>query len=139
MKEKGCVIEITSFGANISLSPSAACQGCTASDFCRPKGDDRITEAENRIGAKIGDEVYVEISSKTGLLAFFLLFGLPVILGLVGLLIYPHAQNPNIHGIIYGLAGFALGLIIAKVINNILGRKHKFLPRIVEILSSKDI
>jgi len=138
VKEKGCVIEITSLGANVSLSPSAACQGCAASNFCRPKGDDRVTEAQNCIGAKIGDEVYVEISSKTGLLAFFLLFGLPVILGLVGLLIHAHTQDRNIHEIFYGLAGFALGLIIAKVINNILGQKHKFIPRIVEILSSRD-
>jgi len=91
----------------------------------------RIVEAENRIGAHVGDEVYIEISPRESLIAIFLFFGLPVLLGLLGLLI--GIQYSEGHSIFFGVGAFAIGLIVAKLINNILGRRHRFLPHIVSI------
>ncbi len=133
MKEKGKVIAISASLAKISLEPSEACKNCPACNVCRPAGSVRIVEAENEIGAKIGDEVYIETSSKIGLIAIFLLFGMPVILGLIGLLI--GMRYGEIYSIFCGIAGFALGLLCAKIINNILGGRRKFLPHIVETTS----
>jgi sigma-E factor negative regulatory protein RseC len=135
MKEKGQVVETTSFGVKVALKPSEACKSCAACDFCQPAGGERVIEAENNIGAQIGDEVHIEVSPKTGLLAFFLLFGLPIILALIGLLI--GGQYSDAHSILYGIAGLVLGLVIAKIINNLNRSKHKFLPKVVEILRRK--
>ena len=130
MKEKGKVIEITGFVARISLEPSEACKNSPSGYVCRPEGSVRIVEAENRIGANVGDEVYIETSPKVGLIAIFLLFGVPVILGLIGLLI--GMRIGEIYSILCGIVGFAVGLLFAKIINNILGGRGKFLPHIVK-------
>lgn len=135
MREKGKVVELAGFVAKVSLEPSEACKDCPSCNLCRPAGDVRIVEVENKIGANVGDEVYIEISPKVGLIAVFLLFGLPVILGLVGLLVGNHYSE--IHSVIFAIAGFALGLIFVKIINDILGTRRELLPYIVKILSPK--
>ena len=136
MKEKGRVTEVYGLRAKINLEPSEACKHCHASAFCQPAGNARVIEAENSIGANIGDEVYIEILARTGFIAIFFVFCLPVMLGLIGLLL--GAQYSNTHSIFYGLVGFALGLLIAKIVNDILRKKHKFLPKIIEIVRPKD-
>jgi positive regulator of sigma E activity len=131
VREKGKVVEVTGSRAKIRLEPSEACKDCPSCNFCRPVGSVRIVEAENRIGAHVGDEVYIEISPRESLIAIFLFFGLPVLLGLLGLLI--GIQYSEGHSIFFGVGAFAIGLIVAKLINNILGRRHRFLPHIVSI------
>lgn len=134
MIEKGKVIESRGFEAKVSIEPSEACKHCAASHFCRPAGESRVIEVENKVGAHVGDEVCIEISAKIGFFAFFLLFGLPVILGLVGIVL--GTRYGDTYAIFLGVAGLALGLIIAKTINNIVSKKHTFLPHIVEIVKS---
>ncbi len=135
MKEKGRIVEITGSVAKVSLEPGEACKDCPYGNMCRPTGDIRIIRVKNSIGAEVNDEVYIGISAKSELIAIFLLFGLPVILGLIGLLI--GTRYSEIHSIILGLIGFALGLIIAKIINNIFNNRHKLLPHIIEIINPK--
>lgn len=135
MKEKGAVVEIINTIAKVSLQSSEACKTCAAGHFCRPSGNSRVIEAENIIGACIGDKVHIEISTHSSLIAFFLLFGLPVILSLIGLLF--GSQYSNTHSLLYGAVGLCLGLLVAKIANNILNKKQSFLPKIVEIIQSK--
>lgn len=131
MREKGQVTEITGSLAMVCLEPSDACKKCPSSDFCRPQGNVRIIEVKNTVDAKIGDCVYIETPPRAGLLAIFLLFCLPVVLGLIGILL--GVKYGEIFSVIFGVAGFTIGLIFAKLINNILGHKHKLLPHIIEI------
>lgn len=135
MREKGEVIETTQSSAKVLLQSCETCKTCSASYLCRPSGDDRVIEAKNSIGAHSGDEVYVEISAKTGFLALFLLFGLPVILGLIGLLL--GVQYSDTHSLVFGVIGLTVGLIIAKVVNNMISKNQKFLPRVTEIIKTK--
>jgi len=134
VKEKGEIIESRGFDAKVCIEPSEACKHCAASHLCRQDGESRVIEVENKVGAHVGDEVYIEISATIGFVAFFLLFGLPVILGLIGV-VFGSRYNDT-YAIFLGVAGFALGLIIAKVINNIVSKKHTFLPHIIEIVKS---
>ncbi len=135
MRETGQVVEVSGLLARISLEPSDACKDCPSCGFCRPVGNTRIIETENRVGAQVGDEVLVEISAQGTLIAVFLFFGLPVLLGLIGLLI--GIRYGEGHSVVLGIGAFAVGLILAKVANNILGHKHKFLPHIVEVTRPK--
>ena len=135
MKEKGTVIEATNRVAKVSLEPSASCGSCPAGHFCRPSGGIRIIEAENGVDAHVDDVVCVEIPAKSGLIAIFLLFGLPVLLALIGLLI--GTSYSETFSIIFGIIGFVAGLVFAKILNNMLGAKQRLLPRIVEIISQK--
>jgi positive regulator of sigma E activity len=135
MQETGKVIETTKHSARVLVQSCETCKTCSASYLCRPSGNDRIIEAENSIDARIGDEVCVEISTKIGFLALFLLFGLPVILGVIGLFI--GAQHSDTRALMYGIVGVACGLFIAKIVNNTLSKNHKLLPRIIKIVHQK--
>ncbi len=136
MREIGKVVEVSGARARIRLEPSEACKNCPSCNFCRPVGSTRIVEAENRIGAHVGDEVNIEISPQESLTAIFLFFGLPVLLGLIGLVIGMHYSEG--HSIFLGIGAFVLGLIVAKLMNNILGRRHHFLPHVVSVTEPKN-
>lgn len=86
--------------------------------------------AANRIGARVGDTVRVEQPAAVGLGAAFILFGLPVILALAGLLAARSCSQLVI--LLAGVSGFSAGLVIAKIINERLARRSDLLPRIVE-------
>lgn len=133
MKEKGRVIEITDFKAKVCVEPSDACKNCGAKHFCQPLDKMRIIEAENTIGAKIDDEVFIQLAAGISLKVSFLVFGMPVVTALIGLIL--GAQYSETLSLIYGLAGFTLGLIAVKIINNTIAKKPEFLPKIVEILN----
>ncbi len=135
MREKGRVIEVSNHIAKVSLEPNESCRNCPAGHFCRPSGGVRVIEVENRIEAHPEDVVHIEIPTKSGFMAMFLLFGVPVLLALVGLLI--GARYSETFSIILGFGGFILGLVFAKILNNSLAARHKLLPRIVEIINQK--
>ena len=65
----------------------------------------------------------------------FLLFGLPVVLAVLGLVF--GTQWGEKWSLVLGISGFVLGLIIAKIIDMLLVRKPLLLPRITEIVKKE--
>lgn len=94
-----------------------------------------VVVVQNPIGARINDEVYVEQPARVGFAAAFLLFGLPVLLAVIGLLMGSRWHERG--SLIGGIMGFLLGLLIAKLLNNRLARTVAFLPTISEIIYNK--
>lgn len=136
MREKGKVFEMTGSIARISIKPSEACKSCSRSSICQPAGKTMIMEADNRIGAKVGDEVFVETSAKQSMIAVFFLFVFPVLLGLIAMLIT--TRHGGWYMVISGLVGFALGLVFAKIMDAYFRKRGKLLPNIVEIVKSEN-
>lgn len=134
MIEKGKVIELQGVNARVSVEPSEACKHCSACHICYPSGKTRVIEVENSIGAHVGAVVNIEISDKAGFFALFLVFVLPVLLGLIGVLI--GAGYSETYAILFGVLGLATGLGIAKIINDRISKKRDFLPRIVDIIKT---
>lgn len=134
MVEKGKVIELQDVNARVNVEPSDACKHCSACHICYPSGKSRVIEVENSMGAHIGDIVYIEISDKVGFFALFLVFVLPVLLGLIGVLV--GVGYNETYAILFGVAGLATGLGIAKIINDRISKKRDFLPRIVDIIKT---
>jgi len=130
VKEIGTVVEITGTQARIEVTPNKACRTCPACTVCRPQGTVRHIEADNRVDAHVGDEVCIETSTKQSLVAILLVFGVPVVLALVGLVV--GASLGNLLSMILGVTGFIAGLVVAKIFNNIFTRKQ-LLPRVTEI------
>jgi len=131
------VIELNGPMARVDLMSSDVCQHCGAQDFCRPSGAKRLIEAKNSIGAGVGDEVYIEVKTRTGLASFFILFGIPTIFGVIGLFL--GAQRGDVYSLFFGISGVILGLTIAKIIDILFTKRHKFLPCIIEIIQKKVI
>lgn len=128
MQECGKIIAINDDIAVISLEPSDACHGCPAQSYCRPQGEKRVLEAIPAADTQVGDMVRVVISPKRGLLAALLFFGLPVMLGIAAMIIT--IQYGEVTTIVCGVGSFILGLVAAKIINDVLAHKRAFLPRI---------
>jgi positive regulator of sigma E activity len=73
-------------------------------------------KAENKIGAKVGDVVTVEMSDKKVLMAAFAFYILPLVLALVGY---------GIYGWIGCAVGFAAPIITLKAFDKALSDKYK--------------
>jgi sigma-E factor negative regulatory protein RseC len=132
MREKGSVSEIAGPIARVIIEPSAACAQCPACGFCVAGTTGRVLEVENTLHARAGDEVLIEISTRKGLLASFIVFGLPILLGLAGILVGNRFGETI--GMVCGVGGLALGLAGAKIVNDLMKKHNRLLPRIVEIV-----
>ena len=136
MRRKGRVIDTSNSRATVCFEPAESCKTCEASKLCQAAGKRQTVLVDNNVGAQVDEEVYVEQSPGIGLLSAFLLFGLPVVLALVGLII--GARWGQTSSLLIGVSGFAAGLVIAKLVDNRLIRKSLFLPRIVEIIAKEE-
>ncbi len=85
MIETGKVIELKGAQAEVALPPTEGCAGCGKCALGRG-GKSMRMELENTVGARVGDEVMVEIPSRDPLAASLLLFGLPLLGMLAGII-----------------------------------------------------
>ena len=118
--------------ATVCFEPGDACKKCEAGPVCHAASAKHTISVQNTLNARIGDDVLVEQSPGKALLSAFIIFGLPVILAIFGLVV--GSRWGETWSVVCGVAGFALGLVIAKFINNRLVRNALFLPRITEIV-----
>jgi positive regulator of sigma E activity len=128
----GRVVALNDSRAAVCFEPAEACRKCEAGALCGAAGKKHTIMVENAEHAKVGDDVYVEQAPGKALLSAFLLFGLPVIMALLG--IFLGGRWGETWSVICGISGFALGLVIAKIIDDLLTRSSLLLPRIVEIV-----
>jgi positive regulator of sigma E activity len=135
MRRIGRVVALDGSRATVCFDPGEACKKCEAGPVCHAASAKRTVIVENTVNAWIGDDVSVKQSPGKALLSAFILFGLPVILAVLGLII--GTRWGETWSVICGVAGFVLGLIIAKFINNRLARNSLFLPRITEVLKKE--
>lgn len=131
MEEIGRVVEIRDVMAKVVVTPKGECSRCAAATFCSAlTGGDRIIEARNPLGARIGDTVKVAVPSSAALTSAFFIFVMPILFVLIGI---GSAIGKGIPQIIGGVMGFIIGLIILRMIDKKLRGSEKFSPRIVEI------
>jgi len=135
MRKKGRVIAAELAQAKVCIEPQDVCKDCAAGQFCHAAHDQQIIVVQNSMNAQVGDDVYIEQNPGIGLVSAFVLFGLPVILSIIGLI--AGGRWGETWALICGIVGFAAGLVFAKLFNNLLARKSLFLPIITEIIGRK--
>ena len=131
MRKIGRVIELQGTRATVCFEPAETCKKCDAAALCQGAGSRHTVVVENPAGARVGDEVFVEQAPGKALLSAFLVFGLPVLLAVFGLII--GARWGDLWSMIGGLSAFALGLIVAKVVNDLLAKSPWLMPRVSEV------
>lgn len=113
MKQKVMVLSTSGNTAKVSYHRPSACHGdcskCAGGCGAMAAQEELIVSAENLIGAKVGDAVYIEGETKKVAWAILLVYVIPVILFLGG---YFLGQRWD-HGNLIGILGFFLGLILA--------------------------
>ena len=83
MLDRGLVYRVEGDQALVEMFPEAKCRGCAACHLLAP-GRHGLTAA-NPLGAKVGDQVEVEITAEANRLIPLVVFGLPIVCFLLGL------------------------------------------------------
>ena len=85
--EEGIVIESLNGIAEVALIKSDNCEECSAKLFCKPKSDSTsILKANDPYGLRPGDEVRIAVKGNIVLKVSALLYGIPLVLFVTGLL-----------------------------------------------------
>lgn len=116
MEERGRVVETLDSLARVEVIRHEACRHCRACDFGRT--DRVVVEATNPIGARVGDEVVLELESSRVLGAALVAYMLPLALMVVGICLggvlaraSGRSESASLFGAILGLGSLALSYV----------------------------
>ena len=130
MDEIGKVVGLNGNLAKVELGTSDHCTNCKMASFCLVTGSGkREIMAQDLVGVKIGDVVRVRISGGNQLSSILLVFGLPILFGIIGLFI--GANYSDVASLISGAIGLGVGFGILKLVEILFFKKR--IPKIVEI------
>jgi sigma-E factor negative regulatory protein RseC len=136
--EEGIIVKIHDRTATVQIKRSGACSHCKA---CSIESDGNMTaEAENPIGAKVGDKVGLNLNSKKALTASLVVFGLPLLALCVGIIgtsfvigKMEYQNNSQTPSIIVGLVLFFLSFIPIKAYDKHLRKTNTCSITIIEV------
>ncbi|MFA8342152.1 MAG: SoxR reducing system RseC family protein [Rhodothermaceae bacterium] len=84
--EEGFVVSIEEGYAHIDVTEGGDCEACNARAFCKPKDDSRLLTVVDPLGVKPGDKIRFKIGGSTLFKASLLLYGVPLIILVGGIL-----------------------------------------------------
>jgi sigma-E factor negative regulatory protein RseC len=134
--EEGIVISVENEFANVAVIQSESCNDCSAKIFCKPKSsNENIIKVDNSFGAKAGDEVRFQVEGIKLLNASFLLYGIPLIILLIGIFlglsVFSNYANKELYAFLFGLGLCAIYFLLS------FGKYHNtnkvILPKIISI------
>ncbi len=137
MRETGAIISISGKTATIQLSRGAQCDGC---NLCSAFGENNMKlEALNKIGARVGDLVEVDVEPQQVVKSSMIMFIFPLIMMIAGYFvgvkfIPPHGQGA---GIIGSLGALALAFLLIRLTE---GRRNadKLNPAVIVDIAQKN-
>lgn len=130
MLDRGRVVKIESNLAWVEFAQSLECAHCGACHL--GTSGKMISEAENVIGAKVGDLVEVEISPAVTTLFPLIGFGIPVFFLFIGIILGSFVSETM--GIILGAVLLGCGFFAARLVDRYISRQNKFRSKVVRIL-----
>jgi len=132
MEETGKIIELIGTKAKIEITPSSLCGKCAQEKVCNPFGQNKkLIELNNTVNGQINDLVKIEIRAKSQVLTILLVFGLPALLFVIGVIIGQKIGGDKLATIFAGI-GLIIAYVIVKIINNRIANKGNELARIIE-------
>lgn len=138
MKEIGIIKEVKGKRASVIIQRSAACGDCGACQV----GKEKMTmeaNAYNTIGAKEGDKVEVEMEFVNVLKASFILYGIPLVLFIIGILMGEYLPilpiDKALNGFVIGSVLMLLSFVIIKYLDQKGVFSLKYEPQITHIIN----
>ena len=137
--EQGIVVKVSSTGAIVKTLRSEACESCSAKHSCSSQGNDMEVEAVNRVGAKEGDRVVLEIKNSPFLKATFLLYVFPVLCMILGAVLgekfAPEFEmDGNTLSVLFAFIFFFFSIWVVKTKGEKMGKREAYHPTIIRIL-----
>ena len=134
MKQKAIVTKVyDNSTAEVSVLRVSACSACSARHVCGSAKKAQST-VNNKLGAKVGDTVEIEVPSQNVIGYSSLVFLAPVLLAIA--LYLPLAVFGEIYGILGAAAGFTIPLVIAFFISK--ANAEKVRPTVTAILTGEE-
>lgn len=130
----GKVVRLGKETATVEIVRSAACEGCKACVFASKKR--MKIPASNTVGAVVGDSVVLTPPPAKPMLAYLILFGVPLALLIVGLLVPVAFTDKEPYYFIGAAIGLLVGLAIVLALDRLYYSK-KYLSKIVKILQGE--
>ena len=135
MEEMGTVLEIRDRVALVSTEAKGACHSCSARGVCHLGGSKTmVAETWNTLGAQVGDTVRISLGSRSVLGAAFLLYMVPLLFFLGGLILGQTLTSGQTWGVILGFLCMVASYVGIRFLDRRLSRAEKFRPEIVEIV-----
>lgn len=132
--EEGIVIEIDGKISKVRMGKHSNCKDCGA---C-PGSDAAIITADNRIGAKLGQRVSVELQESNVLIGAFVIFVLPLIFIFIGITTGKElggllGASEIISEFIGGGAFSIVVIAVIKLFDQFVAKKDKDIPVILKV------
>ncbi len=142
MEEHGIVVEDNGAIVLIKAKRTSACDSCSSSKSCHSVSDtEMLVEADDPVGAKVGDRVAYEVKASAIIKAGMLLYLVPLLSFIFGLVLgslasekYFPEHNPDLVSGLFGalfLAGAFIGL---KLYGRRLERDRSDRPQVLKVL-----
>ena len=133
--EEGIVIEVVDNIAKVKVGRHSDCSNCGA---C-PGSNSVIIDANNKIGAKLGQRVEFEVKETNVLSGAFIVFVMPIIVAFIGVLCGRFladyiGANINAFQVVGGIIAFLLSLIFIKLFDKAATLSEESKPVIIRIL-----
>ncbi|MBI5493038.1 MAG: SoxR reducing system RseC family protein [Deltaproteobacteria bacterium] len=142
MEEHGIVVQDKKRTVLIKAQRSTSCDSCASKKTCASGSADSemLIEAENAVGAKVGDRVVFTIGTASILKAGLLLYLVPILCFIAGVVlgqtvaknIFP-AQNPDLVSGVLGVIFLALAFIGLKVYSSFIEKDKSFRPHVLRV------
>jgi positive regulator of sigma E activity len=139
MRETGKVVNVRGGRAEVEVAARGECEHCSAHGICNWTGNSiRRVLAVNRAGAVAGDTVELESTEGTGARSNLLVFGIPALMMVAGVLVGGLVLRKDLWSGILSGVGLALGFGIVKVIDIAVHRSGRSLPVIVRLAEKSE-
>lgn len=112
MQKFGVITEVNNNDALVMVGKSEGCGNCGCSALIRKNGklendDHQYVRVKNSINGQVGDPVNIEFKSGKMLSTSVMLYFIPLVMLVVGVLIANHLQGENSNDLISFVAGLA--------------------------------
>ena len=139
--ECGKVVEAVSGRGKVEASPQSACASCSAGGTCAlgRDGKSRYLWADNRIGAREGDQVEFRIGEGAVVGMSAVLYLMPVVFLVAGIALGMSAHRRfSLDGesaaAIFGTAGLMMSVVFVKLLSRLMGKRRSFQPELTRIV-----
>ena len=140
--ERGIVEKVEPGWAWVKTKRSGACSDCGSRHHCLTQGGDRmVVKAQNRVGAKKGDEVELYLSSKTKLKGTAIVYLIPVLGIFVGAfsaepLSAAFGLNPSLGMAVFTIAGLVSSVFLMRHLANRMAADRSLTPQVKRVIFS---
>ena len=140
IQEEGIVKSVENGIAAVFITSQTECEHCEAKLFCSTQNlENKIAQAIDPFGLKPGDKVRIEIEGTNILKYVFFIYGVPLIIFLISIIVGLNIFNElkELYAFILSIISITFYFLIYFVLQKkiLLKRKEKYLPKIVFVSS----